>query len=116
MSARTNWCIAAVAIVCFTIGVTLSHQVESGVRVESVTLAGDIPALEFSPADLNPHPVAMLVHGYTGSKENLFFYGEALAAAGFKCFAVDLPGHGMSLQSYSRDYIFHKPTKNDENQ
>ena len=101
MSARTNWFIAAASAVCFAAGLVLSHRVEPGVRIEAVTLAGDTPALKFIPAGPGPHPVALLAHGHTGSKENLFFYGEALAAAGFECFSVDLPGHGVSPRAYS---------------
>ena len=48
------------------------------------------------------HPVALLAHGYAASKETLFLYGEALAAAGFICYSVDQPGHGAS----SREFTF----------
>jgi len=101
MSARAGWCRIAVAIGLFVAGVALSHRVEPGIRVEAVTLAGNTPALKFLPAAPGPHPLALLAHGITGSKENLFRFGEALAAAGFVCYAVDLPGHGASPQSFS---------------
>src|ERR1039458_9729165 len=70
MSVRANWCIATVAIAFFVAGVVLSHRVEPGVHVKTVTLAGDPPALQFTPLGPGPHPVALLAHGYTGSKEN----------------------------------------------
>jgi hypothetical protein len=95
---RNNRFIAAASIVCFAVGLVLSQRVEPGVRVKTVTLAGNTPALEFLPAGLGPHPVALLAHGFAGSKMPYFCYGEALAAAGFECFALDLPGHGASPQ------------------
>jgi Alpha/beta hydrolase family len=96
-----NWIIAGVAAVCFVTGIALSHLIEPGVRVQKVTLAEQTPALEFLPAGPGPHPVALLAHGYSGSKEMLFRYGEALAAAGFVCFEPDLPGHGMSSRTWT---------------
>ena len=96
MRARRNWIIAGVAAVCLITGVALSHRVEPGIRVEKVTLAQDTPALRFMPTGAGPHPVALLAHGYAASKETLFRYGEALAAAGFICYSVDQPGHGAS--------------------
>src|SRR6266480_1130428 len=102
MRARRNWIIAGVAAVCLITGVALSHRVEPGIRVEKVTLAQDTPALRFMPTGAGPHPVALLAHGLHGSKETLFRLGEALATAGFVCFAVDLPGHGASARSFSR--------------
>jgi hypothetical protein len=98
MSPRINRWIIAAAIAFFGAGILLLQRVEPGVRVKPVTLAGNTPALEFLPAGLGPHPVALLAHGFSGSKVSLFCYDEALAAAGFKCFAVDLPGHGASQQ------------------
>jgi pimeloyl-ACP methyl ester carboxylesterase len=101
MSARVNRSIAVVAFVCLVAGLALSRLVEPGVRIQTVTLAGDTPALHFLPAGPGPHPVALLAHGFSGSKENLVCYGEALAAAGFECYSVDGPGHGASPQLYS---------------
>ena len=101
MNARANWYITGVAITFLVAGVVLSHRVEGGIRVEAVTLAAGTPALKFLPADPGPHPVVLLAHGLTGSKEMFFRFGEALAAAGFECCSVDLPGHGASSQPFS---------------
>jgi len=91
-----NWIIAGVAAVCFITGVTLSHVIEPGVRVEKIMLTTDTPAFRLFHATPGPHPIALLAHGATGSKENLFRFGEALAAAGFECYSVDQAGHGES--------------------
>jgi pimeloyl-ACP methyl ester carboxylesterase len=101
MSKRKKWIITGLATACFVTGVALSHRVEPGVRVQKLTLAEETPALEFLPAGPGPHPVALLAHGYAGSKETLFRYGEALAAAGFICYSVDQPGHGASPQTFT---------------
>ena len=93
--------LAAGAMVLLAAGIALSRRVEPGIRVESVTLAGDVPALRFIPADPGPRPVALLAHGVTASKETLFRFSEALAAAGFLCVAVDLPGHGASKRRFA---------------
>src|SRR5208282_1928187 len=98
---RNNRFIVGVAAVCLGLGTVLSHRIEPGVHVQKVTLAEETPALEFLPAGPGPHPVALLAHGYAGSKETLFRYGEALAAAGFICYDVDLPGHGASPRTYT---------------
>ncbi len=100
-STRRNWIIAVIAAVCFVTGVVLSHRIELGVNVQKVTFAEDTPALKFLPAGPGPHPVALLVTGYGASKEKLFRYGEALAAAGFVCFDVDPPGHGASSRTFT---------------
>ena len=70
-----NW-IIAVAAVGFVTGVALSHRIWRGVRVEKVMRAGILPA---TPA---PHPKVLLAHGMTGSKENLFCFGEAVGRGG----------------------------------
>ena len=96
-----NWIITGAAGVCLVVGIVPSQQIEPGVRVQKVTLAEETPALKFLPAGPGPRPVALLAHGYAGSKETLFRYGEALAAAGFVCYDVDLPGHGASQRTYT---------------
>ncbi len=101
MGTYRNCLIAGAAAVCFVTGIALSYLTELGVHVQKVTLAGETPALEFLPAGAGPHPVALLAHGYAGSKETLFRYGEALAAAGFICYSVDQPGHGASPRTFT---------------
>jgi pimeloyl-ACP methyl ester carboxylesterase len=96
-----NWIIAGVAAVCLGLGTVLSHRIEPGVRVEKIMLTTNTPALRIIPATPGPHPIALLAHGCTGSKENMLRFGEALAAAGFECYSVDQAGHGESPQPCS---------------
>jgi pimeloyl-ACP methyl ester carboxylesterase len=87
---------AADAIASLIAGALLAHVIEPGVGVEKLMLAGDTPAIHLFPKTSGPHPVALLAHGVTASKETMFRFGEALAAAGFDCYAVDMAGHGES--------------------
>jgi len=96
-----NWIIAGTAAVCLVVGIVLSHRIELGVCVEKVMLTTNTPALRIFPATPGPHPIALLAHGNGCSKEMLFRYGEALAAAGFECYSVDLAGYGESPQFWS---------------
>jgi len=64
-------------------------------------LATNTPALRLFPATPGRHPIALLAHGNGGSKEMLFRFGEALAAAGFDCYSVDQAGFGESPLSCS---------------
>jgi pimeloyl-ACP methyl ester carboxylesterase len=91
----------AAAIASLIAGVLLAHLIEPGVRVEKMTLAGYTPAIHLFPKRTGPHPVALLAHGVTASKETMFRFGEALAVVGFDCYAVDLPGHGESRLRFS---------------
>src|SRR5207247_3094470 len=87
MNARTNRWVIAAAIVSLILGAILSRAVEPGVRVEKVMLTTNTPALRIFPATPGPHPIALIAHGNTGSKENSFRFGEALAVAGFECYS-----------------------------
>jgi pimeloyl-ACP methyl ester carboxylesterase len=98
---RNKRWVAAASFICFVFGLALSHRKEPGIRVQKITLAEDAPALKFIPTGAGPHPVALLAHGFASSKETLFRYGEALAAAGFVCYSVDQPGHGASPRKFT---------------
>lgn len=101
MSTRTNRWVIAAAIVALILGAILSRVIDPGVRVEKIMLTGNTPAIRLFPATPGPHPKALLAHGNTGSKEMLFRFGEALAAAGFDCYSVDQAGYGESPQPWS---------------
>jgi len=55
---RRNWLIAGVSAVCLVAGIVLSHLIESGVRVQKVTLAEHTPALKFIPTGAGLFPFA----------------------------------------------------------
>ena len=93
---RTNRWVIAAAIAALILGAILSRTIEPGVRVEKIVLSTNTPALRIFPATPGPHPKALLAHGGGGSKEMLFRFGEAFAAAGFDCYSVDQAGQGES--------------------
>jgi hypothetical protein len=96
VNARTNRWVVAAAIAALILGAILSRVIELGVRVEKVMVTTNTPALRIFPATPGPHPKALLAHGGGGSKEMLFRFGEAFAAAGFDCYSVDQAGQGES--------------------
>lgn len=96
--ARTDRWVIAAAGAALILGALLTRVIEPSVHVEKVMLMGNTPAIRLFPATPGPHPIVLLAHGATGSKENLFRFGEALAAAGFDCYSVDQAGHGESPQ------------------
>jgi pimeloyl-ACP methyl ester carboxylesterase len=95
-----RWIVVA-AIISVGAGAALSHVIEPGVRVEKIMLTTNTPALRIFSATPGPHPIALLAHGNGGSKEMLFRFGEAFAAAGFDCYSVDQAGYGESPQPWS---------------
>jgi len=107
MSARTTHWIVAAAIAALILGAMLSRVIEPGVRVKKIMLTANTPALRLFPATPGPHPIVLLAHGDGASKEMLFRFGEALAAAGFDCYSVDQAGYGESPQSCSRTNVRH---------
>jgi hypothetical protein len=108
MSARCSRGLIAAAIVALILGAILSRVIEPGVCIEKIMLTPSTPALRLFPTTPGPHPIALLAHGGTGSKENMFRFSEALAAAGFDCYSVDQAGHGESPQRYSLTNILLK--------
>ena len=101
VNARANHWVIAAAIAALTLGAILSRVINPRVRVEKIMLTTNTPALRLFPATPGSHPKALLAHGGGGSKEMLFRFGEAFAAAGFDCYSVDLAGQGESPQPCS---------------
>lgn len=64
-------------------------------RTEVAVPGGRLAALELPP-DRVPSAVALLVPGYTGSKEDFAPVLDTLAAAGLQVVAIDLPGQHES--------------------
>src|SRR5947209_15159569 len=105
MQTRAHRWIVVAAIISLGVGSVLSRVIEPGVRIEKVMLTENTPALRIFPATAGQHPIALLAHGNGGSKEMMFRFGEALAAAGFDCYSVDQAGYGESPQACSRPNV-----------
>jgi pimeloyl-ACP methyl ester carboxylesterase len=101
MKPRAHLWIVVLAIISLGAGAALSRVIDPRVRVQKVMLATNTPALRIFPATSGPHPIALLAHGNGGSKEMLFRFGEALAAAGFDSYSVDQAGYGESPRPWS---------------
>ena len=76
----------------------------SGVEIERFRLADafNTPAIRFlPPAEKRSGVVAVLVHGHECNKAMMAQLARFLAAGGVDAYAIDLPGHGESLQAFS---------------
>lgn len=76
----------------------MHHAMPRSVRSESLTLqlpVESVSSLLLVPESATPVPAALLLHGYSSTKERLSStIGRALAARGIASLAVDLPLHG----------------------
>lgn len=60
---------------------------------------GNIPSLEFyNPEAVDKLPVVIILHGFSGRKENNFMQGYHLAQRGYYAVAIDLHRHGESSE------------------
>jgi pimeloyl-ACP methyl ester carboxylesterase len=67
----------------------------AGITVREITVAGDI-TLRVIESGPQREDVVLLVHGWGGSVYTFAEMIPALAAAGYRVIAFDLPGHGLS--------------------
>jgi hypothetical protein len=83
VNARTNRWVIAAAIAALILAAILSSVIELGRPRRKIMLTTNTPALRLSRK--LTASIALLAHGGGGSKEMLFRFGEAFAAAGFDC-------------------------------
>jgi alpha-beta hydrolase superfamily lysophospholipase len=71
---------------------------ESGITRQTFTIHGalPVPVIHLTPATRRGKAVAIIVHGYSGSKELMIGFGIELARMGVPGYLLDLPGHGES--------------------
>jgi pimeloyl-ACP methyl ester carboxylesterase len=71
---------------------------EAGVTRQTFTVSGAIPVpvIYLRPASRRGDAIAVIVHGYAGSKEVMIGFGLELARMGVPSYLLDLPGHSES--------------------
>jgi pimeloyl-ACP methyl ester carboxylesterase len=105
-----RWLIAqsaflVLALAVFALATWQVHATESQVTREEITIggAGTISALRFTPRGERRNVVAVVAHGYSGSKEVMTTFCAELAKEGVTAYCFDFPGHGSSPEIFDPD-------------
>ncbi|HEX9413622.1 MAG TPA: alpha/beta fold hydrolase, partial [Ktedonobacterales bacterium] len=71
---------------------------EAGIVRQTFTVSGalPVPVISLRPIIRRGDAIAVIVHGYSGSKEVMIGFGLELARMGVPSYLLDLPGHGAS--------------------
>ncbi len=106
--AHRRWLLAQsafllLALDVFALATWQVHATESQVIREEIIIggAGGISALRFTPRDEHLNIVAVVAHGYSGSKELMTTFCAELAKQGVTAYCFDFPGHGSSPETFN---------------
>jgi pimeloyl-ACP methyl ester carboxylesterase len=102
--AQSAFLILSLAI--FALATWQVHATERQIIREEVTIGGaggQISALRFAPRNEHLNIVAVVAHGYSGSKEIMTTFCAELAKQGITAYCFDFPGHGSSPEAFSSD-------------
>jgi dienelactone hydrolase len=106
-----RWLLAQSALLLLALGAFALaswqvHATESQVTREEITIrgaSGKISALRFAPRGQQLNVVAVVAHGYSGSKELMTTFCAELAKQGVTAYCFDFPGHGSSPETFNTD-------------
>ncbi len=106
--AHRRWLLAqsaflVLALAVFALATWQVHATESQVIRKEITITGaggDISALRFTPRNEHLNIVAVVAHGYSGSKEVMTTFCVELAKQGVTAYCFDFPGHGSSPETF----------------
>ncbi|HEY7020887.1 MAG TPA: alpha/beta fold hydrolase, partial [Ktedonobacterales bacterium] len=102
--AQSTFLLLALAV--FALATWQVHATESQIIREEITIGGaggNISALRFTPRNEHLNIVAVVAHGYSGSKEVMTTFCAELAKQGITAYCFDFPGHGSSPEVFDPD-------------
>ncbi len=93
-----NLLFLVLCLVIFTLSFNRLITYEDGITRSTFTIPGPIPVpiLEMRPTHGETSLVAIVAHGFSGSKDLMSGFGVELAHAGITAYLLDFPGHGES--------------------
>jgi pimeloyl-ACP methyl ester carboxylesterase len=94
------------ALAVFALATWQVRASESRVTREEIIIGGvgrHISALRFTPRGERRNVVAVVAHGYSGSKEVMTTFCAELAKEGVTAYCFDFPGHGSSPEIFDPD-------------
>ena len=82
----------------FGLGFNRVIAYEDSIKRSTFTIQGviPVPVIEMRPASGETPLVAIVAHGFAGSKDLMTGFGDELARAGITTYLFDFPGHGES--------------------
>jgi len=82
----------------FGLGFNRVIAYEDGIKRSTFTIQGviPVPVIEMRPVSGETPLVAIVAHGFAGSKDLMTGFGDELTRAGITTYLLDFPGHGES--------------------
>ncbi|MCA3544186.1 MAG: alpha/beta hydrolase, partial [Rhodobacter sp.] len=99
---RARRAVLVLALVAAALSVWQLERARSGVVITPL-LVGSTPATVYRLPDTGPAPVAVIAHGFAGSRQLMEGFGLVLARAGYIAVSYDLQGHGRNPVPMSGD-------------
>ncbi|MGP3697567.1 alpha/beta hydrolase [Rhodobacter sp. NSM] len=93
---------AALAVVAILLSLVMLERARTGIERIPMTV-GVTPATLYRPADAAPAPLAVVVHGFGGSRQMMEAISLTLARAGMAVVSFDFHGQGRSVVPMSPD-------------
>ena len=101
---RREWLLAAVGIALLVIGTYWVAQAHGPSRYFLLNTGADFPAVPVVALEPTAPPLdgsVVVIHGLGASRVVMLTLGQRLAAAGFRVFLFDAPGHGNNTARFS---------------
>lgn len=99
---RPRRAVAVLAGALVLLAVLMLERAQTGLTVEELTI-GTTPATLYRPAGVIEPPVAVVAHGFAGSRQMMAPTARSLAQAGVAALSFDFPGHGRNPVPMSPD-------------
>ncbi len=97
-----RWAVLLVALLAVVGAVWHLEAARSGLEISTLRV-GTTPATVFRLPGAKPAPVAVIAHGFAGSRQLMEGFALTLARAGYITVSYDLAGHGRNPVPMSGD-------------
>jgi hypothetical protein len=99
---RARWAILILALAAAALSVWQLERARSGLVITALQV-GATPATVYRLPEAGPAPVAVIAHGFAGSRQLMEGFALVLARAGYIAVSYDLEGHGRNPVPMSGD-------------
>ena len=99
---RARWAVLILALAGALLSVWQLERARAGVEITALAV-GPTPATVYRLPGAGPAPVAVIAHGFAGSRQLMEGFALALARAGYIAVSYDLQGHGRNPVPMSGD-------------